>query len=107
MRARLILAIAAGALGLGFGQPAAAGGWDDSYASHCCAGGRVYVHHHIYQPPRYRHVYHVHKPGPRHVHVVHYPHDCCGARYYGYGYPGYFARPYFYRWQWRGARRHW
>jgi hypothetical protein len=24
----------------------------------------------------------------------------------GYNYPGYFAAPYYYRWQWRG-RRHW
>ena len=100
MRARLILAGAAAALGLGLSQPAAAGGWDDSY---CCEGGRTYVHHHVYQRPHYRHIYHVHKPGPRHVHVVH-PGDCCGTRYYGYGYPGYFAKPYFYRWQWRGRR---
>jgi hypothetical protein len=102
MRARLIMGLAAGVLGIGLSQPAAAGGWDDSYG-YCCAGGRVYVHHHVYYPPRYRHIYYVHKPGPRHVHVVH---DCCGPRYYGYGYPGYFARPYFYRWPWRG-RRYW
>ena len=31
----------------------------------------------------------------------------CGPRTYGYPYLGYFARPYFYRWQWRGGRRHW
>jgi hypothetical protein len=104
MRARLILAIAAGALGFGFSQPAVAGGWGDDY---CCAGGRTYVHHHVYYPPRYRHIYYVHKPGPRHVHVVHGGEVCCGPRHYGYRYSGYFARPYFYRWQWRGGRRHW
>ena len=104
MRARLFLAAAAGALGFAFSQPAAAGGivWDDGY---CCAG-TAYVHHHIYAPIRYRHVYHVHRPGPRHINVVHYPPGCCGPAYYayGYGYPGYLAAPYYYRWQWRGRR---
>ncbi|HZT48136.1 MAG TPA: hypothetical protein VFA64_09190 [Hyphomicrobiaceae bacterium] len=108
MRARVFLAAAAGALGLAFAQPAAAGGWDDGY---CCEGGYVYVHHHVYYPPRYRHVYHAHVPGPRHINVVHYPvydYGCCGPwfRRLGYGYPGYFAAPYYYRWHWR-ARRHW
>ena len=46
MRARLIMAIAAAALGFGLSQPAAAGGWDDGY---CCAG-TVYIHHHVYAP---------------------------------------------------------
>jgi hypothetical protein len=106
MRARLFLAIALGVLGLAFSEPAAAGGWNDGYG--CCAG-TVYVHHHVYAPVRYRHVYHRHVPGPRHINVVDYPgHGCCGPRYYAwsYGYPGYFAAPY-YRWQWRGGRRHW
>ena len=67
MRARLIMAIAAAGLGFGFSQPAAAGGWDDS----CCCAGTVYVHHHVYAPVRYRHIYHVHTPGPRHINVVH------------------------------------
>ena len=67
MRARLFLAIAAGALGLAFSQPAAAGGWNDGYG--CCAG-TVYVHHHVYAPVRYRHIYHRHVPGPRHINVV-------------------------------------
>lgn len=104
MRARLIMGLAAAALGgVGLSQPAAAGGWDDSY---CCEGGRAYVHYRVYHPPRYRDIYYVHKPGPRRVHAVHYhPHRWFGPRHYGYGYPGYFARPYFYRWQWR--RRHW
>jgi hypothetical protein len=106
MRARLFLAIAAGALGFGFSQPAAAGGWDDG-----CCGGTVYVHHHVYYPPRYRDIYHAHVPGPRHINVVHagaYDYGCCGSRPFvlGYNYPGYFAAPYYYRWQWRG-RRHW
>jgi hypothetical protein len=96
MGARLIMAMAG--LVLGFSQPAAAGGWDDSY---CCAG-TVYVHHHLYYPPRYRHVYHVHAPGPLHVNVVHYPYayGCCAAyadRPWGDFGPHY--------WYWRG--RHW
>lgn len=97
MRTRLVLAIAAAALGLGLSQPAAAGGWDEGYypapyyRGGCC-GSRVYVHHHIYAPPAYRHVYHFHRPGPRHVHIVHYPG-------YPYGYHrGYFAPRYYYRW---------
>jgi len=42
MRARLVMAIAAAALGFGFSQPAAAGGW---YDGGCC-DGTAYVHHH-------------------------------------------------------------
>ena len=97
MRARLIMAAAAAALGFGFSQPAAAGGWDDSYA------GTVYVHHHVYAPVRYRHIYHVHKVGPRHINVVHpYAVGCC-APAYAYRSWDYFAPHY--RWHWRG--RHW
>ena len=63
MRARLIMAAAAAALGFGFSQPAAAG-FDG------CCEGTIYVHHHVYAPARYRHIYHVHTPGPRHINVV-------------------------------------
>ncbi len=62
--------------------PASAGGWgwDDGYY-----GERV-VHHHVYLPPRYVHVYHVHAPARRYVHVIGYEH----AGYHAYRY----ARPY-------------
>ena len=101
MRARLLVAFAAAGLALGLSQPAAAGGWDDG----SCCEGSVYVHHHVYAPVRYRHLYHVHRPGPRHVNVVHYPYaaDCCGRVYYRSW--DYFAPPR-YRWYWRGYR-HW
>ena len=79
MRARLIMAAAVAGLGFGFSQPAAAGGWDDSS---CCAG-TVYVHHHVYAPVRYRHVYHC-------------------EPVYAYRSWDYFAPRY---WYWRG--RHW
>jgi hypothetical protein len=99
MRARLIMAAAAAALGFGFSQPAAAGGWDDS----SCCEGTVYVHHHVYAPIRYRHVYHVHRAGPRHINVVDYPYNygCCGPAYTHRSW-NYFAPHY--RWQWRGRR---
>jgi len=71
MRSTGFLAIAAAAFGLSISQPATA--WDDSYVS-----GTVYVHHHYYAPLRYKHLYHLHKPGPRHIHVVHGP---CGYRH--------------------------
>ena len=88
MRVTILMAAAAAALGVGFSQPAAAGGWDVG-----CCGGKVYVHHHVYYPPRYVHVYHHHKPrGARHVNVVHYYYGCCGAVE---------SKP-FYRW-----RRYW
>jgi hypothetical protein len=101
MRARLIMAAAVVALGFGFSQPAAAGGWHDG---DCCSGS-VYVHHHVYYPPRFRHIYHVHTPGPLHVNVVHYPYafGCCGSLY-AYRSWDYVAPPR-YRWYWRG--RHW
>jgi hypothetical protein len=73
MRAIMYRAVAAAAAGFGLSQPAAAGGWDYE-----CCGGTVYVHHHVYYPPRYVHVYHHHKPrGARHINVVHYPYGCC------------------------------
>ena|SRR3979490_2067622 len=98
MRARLIMAMAAAGLGFGFSQTAAAGGWDDSY----CCQGTVYVHHHVYYPPRYRHIYHVHTPGPLHVNVVHpYAAGCC-APVYTYRSWDYFAPRY--HWYWRGRR---
>jgi hypothetical protein len=107
MRSILFPALAACALGLGVSQPAAA--WDDTHGS-----GTIYVHHHVYAAPRYRHVYHLHKPGPRHVHVVHYP-----GHYYGWRHrhretylvpspavnPNYFG-PHRY-WYWRGYSRTW
>jgi|GEM_PF-6356578 len=103
MRTRRLTAIAAAALGVGLGAPASAGGWDDGY---CCGhrhyghrhhGGTVYVHHHIYAPPRYRHIYHYHSPAPRHVHVVHYAPYAYGA--------GYFAPRRYHRWHWYGWYR--
>jgi hypothetical protein len=118
----MLLGLAAAALGLGFGQPAAAGGWDDTYPRY----GTVYVHHHFYAPVRYKHVYHLHVPGPTHVHVVHDPYAWSykpvgyypyyGSaywvpraymryryRYYpAWGYPLY--RPY--KWYWAG-RHYW
>jgi hypothetical protein len=77
MRLSVIMAVTAAALGFGLSQPAAAGGWDDS---HCCYGygAKVYIHHHVYAPPRYVHVYHFHRPAVRHYHVVHFPRGCCG-----------------------------
>ena len=37
----------------------------------------VYIHHHVYSPPRYFHIYHHHRPvGARHLNVVHY-NACC------------------------------
>ena len=101
MRARLLMATAAAALGFGFSQPAAAGGWHDG----ACCQGTVYVHHHVYYPPRYRHIYHVHTPGPQHVNVVHYPYaygpGCC-APVHAYRAWDYGPR---YRWYWRGRHR--
>ena len=93
MRTRLIMAATAAALGLGLGfsQPASAGGWDHG----CCSGGNVYIHHHVYYPPRYVHVYHHHRAAARHINVVHYGYDCCA----------YFAPRRAYHWH--GYRRHW
>jgi hypothetical protein len=97
MRCKLFTALGAIALGLAFSQPAAAGGWHDSYGTSYGYGtGNVYIHHHVYLPPRYRHVYHVHRPGTAHVHVVHAPRaGCCGT--WGH------AHPYrHFRWRWHG-----
>ena len=76
MRMRMLMAVTAAALGFGrgFSQPAAAGGRD-----HGCCGGNAYIHHHVYYPPRFVHVYHHHMPAARHFHVVHYRHGCCGS----------------------------
>lgn len=90
MRLRMIMAVTAAALGFGLSQPASAGGWDDG-----CCGGRVYIHHHVYYPPRYVHVYHHYLPAARHLHVVQYRNDCCG----------YFAPRAAYRWH--HFRRYW
>jgi len=84
-------------LGLATTKPAAA--WDDGRNYH---GTGLYVHHHMYAPPRVRNVYAIHTPGPYHVHVVRfggYPYVWYNAR------GGYFAPPpdgprY---WQWRAS----
>jgi hypothetical protein len=96
MRKGLLLATAVAALGLGASQPASAGGWDDSYCCGYPGGGPVYVHHHIYGPTVYKHVYHYHAPGPRHVNVVQYP----GYRY-GHRRGDYFGARYY--WGWGGS----
>jgi hypothetical protein len=93
MRMRTIMAVTAAALGfgLGFSEPAAAGGWD-----HGCCGGNTYIHHHVYYPPRFVHIYHHHLPVTRHINVVHYRYGgCCG----------YFGPRRAYRWH--GFRRYW
>lgn len=104
MRPMTILTLAATALGLGLGltQPAVAG-WDDTHGN-----GTVYVHHHVYAPYRYRHVYHHHRPGPRHVHVVHYRDDPYAWHYKSRGYYPYYGSahwvpaPYMkHRWRYR------
>jgi len=84
MRMRTIMAVTAAALGLGLGfsQPATAGGWDRG----CCGHG--YIHHNVYYPPRFVNVYHHYVPTVRR-HNVHYRYQCCGyapRRGYGYGY---------------------
>lgn len=91
MRAMLSLAAAALAIGVATVQPAAA--FDDSLPYYAPYGSRITVHHHVYLPPRYRHVYHFHRPGPGHVHVVHggYP-WAWRHRAYRYRLGGYFVR---------------
>jgi hypothetical protein len=86
MMAALVVALGLG-LGLGWSQPASAGGWDYG----CC--GNAYIHHHVYYPPRFVHVYHHYRPAARHYNVVHID-VCCGG--------GYAPRRY-----WRGYRRWW
>ena len=71
------------AFALAVATPASAGGWDrgDDYGY-----GTVYVHHHVYAPPR-------------HVHVMAYEHPGYHA-YYGhrpYAYGVYWRQPAFYR----------
>lgn len=98
MRSIAFLGVVLGLLlGTAAGQPALAGG-------DCCHGpgygsADVYIHHHVYLPPRrIKHVYHVHRPGPYHVHVVQYANN----PYVG----GTYWRPrYYYRW--RGYDRGW
>jgi hypothetical protein len=92
MRTSTILASAAIALGLGLSSPAKA--WDDSRGY-----GTVYVHHHIYYPVLYKHVYHIHRPGPYHVNVIQYPGATFPLGVYG-------CAPHDY-WQWAGNRRDW
>jgi hypothetical protein len=89
MRMRLIMAVTAAVLGLGFGlsQPAVAGGGERG----CC--GNAYIHHHVYYPPRFVHVYHHYRPTLRRHTAVHYNYVCCGSgTRYGH---------------WRGYRRWW
>lgn len=105
MRAGLILAALATALtfGVGAAEPAAAGGWD--------RGGTVYIHHHMFAPAQYRHIYHLHRPGARHVHYMHFgpryarPYRCCGPRFRNARtYAGFYASPRFYAYRWRWNR---
>lgn len=67
-------------------------GWDDDYYY----GPRA-VYHHVYLPPRYVHIYHVHRPAPRYVHVIGYEH--AGYEAYRYAHPYrygiYWAAPYY------------
>ena len=100
MRSIAVVGLALAALlGVATTQPAAA--WDDSH-NRGFYGADVYVHHHVYAPPRrVRHVYNISRPGPYHVHVVQYAgtpyvfHDA-RASYYS---PRY--------WHWRAPYRHW
>ena len=86
MRVAMFVGVAAAMLGFGSGQPASAG----ELGPGCC-GDRVFIHHHVYAPPRYMHVYHYHRPiGARHLNVVHY-NACCN-----------YAAPRRYHW-----RRYW
>lgn len=74
-------------------SPASAGGWDyDDYYY----GERV-VHSHVYLPPRYVHVYHVHAPVRRYVHVIGYEHAGYDAYRYArpYNYGIYWSAPYY------------
>jgi hypothetical protein len=94
MRWKLLLAAAIAVIGFNFSQPAEAGG-----DARCC-GGVVYVHHHVYFPPVFRHVYHLHRPDAQHLHVIHYagpPYGACCAPRYAYARSGYF-------YAWRGLR---
>lgn len=94
MRPRLILALAAIALGVGLSQPAVAGGLlhDDTHAYG--GEGDTYVHHHVQAPSRVRHVYHYHKAAPRHLHVVHGGGDPYAWRYKRRGYYPYYTSGY-------------
>lgn len=87
MRALAVLAFAAAVLGFSFGasQPAAA--WDDSHGY-----GTIYLHHHVYHPGRFRHVYHIYKPTRRYAAIRR-------RASYGYGASSYWPRHH-YRWAW-------
>lgn len=91
---RNLLAGLAAAVTLAFAAPASAGGWDwrhdDRYSD-------VVVHHHVYAPPRYVHVYHVYRPAPRYVHVIGYEHAGYAAYRFAhpYHYGHYWAAPYY------------
>src|SRR5262245_61469750 len=98
MRSAVILAAAAAAVSLAATQPAAAWG-DDTPGV-----GSVYVHHHVYGPVRYKHVYHLHKRGPEHVHVVHFPYGYRKHTAGGYFAPWHDPRGYGHRWYWMGSQ---
>ncbi len=71
-------------------QPAAA--FDDTYPRPVpLYRSAVTIHHHIYLPPRYRHVYHIHRGGPEYAYF-----EPIRARRWGWRYEevrlgGYFA----------------
>jgi hypothetical protein len=90
MRPITILSLAAAVLGLGLAtsEPAKAGG-DDTYGY-----GTVYVHHHVYAPNRYKHLYHYHQGGPRHIHVVNGGYDPHAWSYKTRGYYPYYGSSY-------------
>jgi len=98
MRGKLMLAGALAAAGC-LSVPARAGGWGEAP----CCGPTVYVHHHVYFPPVFRHVIELHRPDASHVHVIHYadtPYGACCAKGFSYqrSYAGYFAGAIAYRW---------
>jgi hypothetical protein len=92
MRALAVLAFAATLLGFSFGatQPAAA--WDDSHGY-----GTIYLHHHVYYPGRFRHVYHIYKPSRRYAHAIRHR---VGYGERTYAYTGSYWPRYHYRWDW-------
>jgi hypothetical protein len=92
MRPAMILASATIALVLGVTLPAQA--WNDGRGY-----GTVYVHHHIYAPLRYKHVYHIHGLGPYHVNVI----DLSGVSYA----PGAYGSARRVYWHWAGDRGDW
>jgi hypothetical protein len=86
MRWKLLLAAAVAITGVNVSHPVAAGGRPP------CCGGVVYVHHHVYFPAVYRHIYHLHRPDALHTHVIHFsgpPYSACCAPKYAYWRSGY------------------